>query len=129
MGQLLILAVYQSISPPCQGYSSDLYHQIWVSLNYPGLNCMGPLLRRFFGINAVQFYHCIFSYGFLNTIFSSLASFILRMRDVIRITHNICVSRLLMFPVRFLVNSRLLFIFRGFKSYMQTSCCMRGSVP
>lgn len=64
--------------------------QIQVPLNNTGLNCLGPLVYITFLINTEQCCELIFfSLRFLNTIFSPLAYFILKIQYIIHMTYKI----------------------------------------
>ena len=61
------------------------------------------------GVTALETYFLFFMI-FLDTVFFSLAYFIVRIQYIIHIAYKICVSKLFMLLVRFLVNSRLLVV-------------------
>ena len=74
-----------------------------------GSNCTGPLTHRLFPMNTINVFS--FPYDFLSDIFFSLASFfIVRTQIYNAYKYKIRVNQLLMLPVRFPVNSKLLVV-------------------
>jgi len=72
-----------------------------------GVNCVGPLICRFYSINTLQYCECIFSsWYFLYNIFISVAYFIVRTRYRIHRTCTMCVHWFFMLLVRLPVGNR-----------------------
>ena len=95
--------------PECQALSRTLEtaKRAQMTLKQHTLDLPGSTYESifFFFMNTVRYCKCIFSYVFLNTIFFSLAYFIVRMQPLTHITHKILVDQLFMLSVRLPVNT------------------------